>query len=468
MNTACIKERNGFLYLYYSKNRKFFRRSTGIKASEKKQYQNQLDTLFNQFQSVILKYFSEFGVYPTVAELEKRYVVYKNIKETLFSLGETYIQTLDIKPKTIENYYHQIKLFKEYEEKYPVDLNRIDEEFVKDFQNFLFNIKRTRYTTTYINGTPFKSKSLEGLSDNYSQSILQKLKVIIDFNVNKGTIRKYNIDWKSIYKKSPYEKLPKETFTETELKFLVSKRGFFKNYHKDFDSCPRCGSTELRFYDKFNRCNNCDKQFTNSDNKTKELFKGYDKCLDLLLFQCFTSFRFSDAIRDMKELIQDDILHLKAEKTKYNINIPIGGTLVKQLLEDNNYHFEVPSLQYYNRSIKSILKYFSNEMPSFAMMRQKIRIVNRIEQIEMVPRFMLFASHSFRRSMVTISKNNGVPDNEIMMQTGHISLSSFQGYYNTRPINDKNKNIMEQILNGEIKNEDSKNKYLLDAKLSLD
>jgi hypothetical protein len=92
----------------------------------------------------------------------------------------------------------------------------------------------------------------------------------------------------------------------------------------------------------------------------------------------------------------------------------------------------------YNRLIRTFLKRFSIEMPSFAQNREDKSLINKTQYIDLVPRYKRFGSHSGRRTAVSLMMEAGVPETEGMLITGHFSLEVYRGYADIRPISKKN------------------------------
>ena len=174
------------------------------------------------------------------------------------------------------------------------------------------------------------------------------------------------------------------------------------------------------------------------------------KCLDLLLFQCFTSLRHSDSVRNMKDYIKDNYIKIKPIKTKKKKNeqiIPLIPLTI-EILKEYDYDFKEVNRDRHTVNIKTLLKEFSEEMPSFKIMREEKYNSNGEEIINYVPRYLRFGSHSGRRTCITLMIEAGVPYTEGMKISGHTSIQIYEGYVNTRQINN-DKNPINCIFTGE-------------------
>jgi len=443
-NNANVVDFRGNVCLYYSKDKKIFRKSTGIKVSDKKKYENIWREKFNNFEKLIVEYERNNNEYPTVEQVKRLYNLVNNTTDTIVSLYDAFVESKqDIAKTTKESLSYKRIYYVEYQKQYKVNVNKLDEDFVRNFQKMLFSWKKKPITDNYIDGEKYERLEKIGLNDNFSNMLLKGLKATIEYATTNNLIKKYEINWKSIFKKVSYEKFPEESLTLDEFKFIYSKRNTFNLEKKILDHCPFCSCKKLyrnnpkplRFL-----CTDCGKTFYAEQGRTQRLKElKYKKALDMFLFQCLTSLRFSDMInKDFSDRIIDDCLFIKAKKTKNNQEIPLTP-LTTEILKDNNYIFEWKDSgsSELNNYIKSILKRFSTEMPSFSKIVQDRYNVNNVECVDLVPRYMRFSSHSGRKTFITINLDEtDLKDGEIMRMTGHKSYEIFQSYYNTRPSTD--------------------------------
>ena len=445
-NSACIEYR-GSIYLYYSHNAEHFEKSLKIKAQDKKKYENIWKTQFNRFQQIIELFWKDNCEFPNVKQVKDRMNVINNSKDNIMSLYDEFIKSKEDKEQvqktTIEGYKAKAFYLQKFNEIQEININHLDNDFVKEYQQFLFNIERPNSTPLFIDGIKQERTAKIGLSDNFTFSILLELKAVIEFSIKNQRIKKYEIDWKSIFKNSRLEQSEFETLDENELKYLISKRGCFNSSNAIITSCPNCGNNELYKFNSDNRkrleCKKCGKYCYEEPifrmNKEEQL----KRALDLFIFQSLTSMAFVDASNpNLISYIKNNKIIIPRQKTKNNQEIPLTS-LTKQILEENNYDFGFNKNNHYeyNRLIKTFMKRFSNEMPNFAIDRERKRKVNGNIKTEIQPRYMLISSHVARHTCISILINKGYDFGTIMKISGHRNLQIFLSYYNTRPIDNE-------------------------------
>ena len=165
--------------------------------------------------------------------------------------------------------------------------------------------------------------------------------------------------------------------------------------------------------------------------------KGLERVRDLFVIGCYTGLRFSDLHQVKTENIKPDhenpndlYLHIKQQKTKQVVTIPVHE-IVLTLLEKYNQVLPEPiSIQKTNDHLKEICK----KLPSF----------NKSETIEYtkggkritqnLPKYLLISSHTARRSFATNSYLKGHITGNIMAVTGHRTESSFNKYIRVTPM----------------------------------
>jgi len=431
-NTA-VKIERGNICLYYSRNGKPLYIPTGFKEADKKSQERNWVDKFNKFEKLIIDFEKEQTIPPSVTQVKELYNLISNTTDDFVGLFDMYIRTKkdQVKESTYANLKSKDFYFKQFQEKFKPNINRLDETFVLKFQKFLFEYK-------FINNGSEKI----GLSDGYSTHVLRMLKKVLELGYKLNKIKKYQIDWTLIFKKMKVVKKTHEALTLDELKFLYSKRNSFETEIQKLDTCPFCGSENfyrnnpkpLRYL-----CRDCGKTFYEEINRGKALKESrLKKSLNLFLFQCYTSLRYSDAIKVKKENIRDGILYIQATKNSNNQEIPLNANSL-DILESNNFDLNVVACTYRNH-IKELLERYSTEMESFGKIVPDVRIVNKLEQVFMVPRYERIASHTGRRTFITIMLNNGeYNDGEIMKISGHADHNVFKGYYDIRPPDEKKK-----------------------------
>ncbi len=157
---------------------------------------------------------------------------------------------------------------------------------------------------------------------------------------------------------------------------------------------------------------------------------GLERVRDVYILQCFVGLRYSDLrtfLRNPKRYIKRidarDYIEIKTTKTGEVVVIPVSN-VVKDILNKYNYNFgNLFSYQYFNLSIK--------EMAKRAGFTQEI-VFTRTEGGErvdrLIPKWQLMSSHTARRTFATNAFLAGVPVKNIMLITGHKTVTSFDKY----------------------------------------
>jgi len=165
----------------------------------------------------------------------------------------------------------------------------------------------------------------------------------------------------------------------------------------------------------------------------KNLSKKLEKTRDVFVFETLTGQRISDIKRVNKSEINNNIWSYNNEKTdklivinilelarnileKYNYNLP------NRLLEKYNYNLPTITDQNYNKNLKELFKYAKlnrifNEV--------KYSGIKRIDNEQ--PIHNLIATHTARRTFITLSLMSNIPITIIMQATG-LSMTTIQTY----------------------------------------
>jgi len=454
-NSALKIDSRGAIILYYSNNGERFEKSLGIKAEDRKKYEQFIFDKFNAFEKIISDYNHEFTEYPSKKDIEFR----MNIINETNSISELFKKFLDYqkfnrsKLKSMNNLLYHLNNYENING--ILNINKINQEFIDSFMAYLLNINK-KYLTKYVIEKEERCIKSRKLDDNYIISLMYNLKRFLNYCGENGLIKKNKIDYKKIFEKINTEKYPEESFTREELDFLISKRNSFNIEKAIIFNCPYCKSRNLiEYYGRYNKprykCDDCGRKFQKIlSEKTRLRQIALKKCLDLLLFQCFTSLRHSDSVRNMKDYIKDNYIKIKPIKTKKKKNeqiIPLIPLTI-EILKEYDYDFKEVNRDRHTVNIKTLLKEFSEEMPSFKIMREEKYNSNGEEIINYVPRYLRFGSHSGRRTCITLMIEAGVPYTEGMKISGHTSIQIYEGYVNTRQINN-DKNPINCIFTGE-------------------
>lgn len=391
-NNLKIINLNNQAYLYYSKAGKIVRIPTGYKCTgktnkpifERDEDGNNVQMIFNNFDTEIRTYHNENNEFPSVDWIKEKKGIIKNRNKDkdINSIYKEFIHSKEeyVSENTI--YYLQFVglLLRKYNDEKKIDLNNIDDSFINKLLNYIIS--------THTNNT--------------SNTIFIFIRQFIQFGIKNNFIKYHFINWKEYNKKIRPYKQPRETLTLDELDFLIKKM--------------------------------------------KE-GKGHKNVLNSFIFQSLTSIRHCDLIRLNRTHIVDNKIIITAQKTKRKTGDKIVidlNDLLLEILENMNYNFAVLTLSNYNIQVKKILKSYVDEMPSFGRKVYITSFRGFKEEVKEKYRYNCFATHSGRRTMITNSKLKNIPDSLIQRQTGHRTLSSLNGYNNK--YQESNTNIANILL----------------------
>jgi integrase len=149
----------------------------------------------------------------------------------------------------------------------------------------------------------------------------------------------------------------------------------------------------------------------------------YSRSRDQFLFACFTGQRYEDIAQLKKSDIKDSFWSLRTHKTKEVIKIPLN----KFALEIWNKYdqAEFPSLS--NQKLNKYIK----EACEIVGITEEVTVVSykgSEREEKTLPKFNFIASHSARRTFITLSLEMGVRPEVVMSITGHHDLRSFRKY----------------------------------------
>ena len=164
----------------------------------------------------------------------------------------------------------------------------------------------------------------------------------------------------------------------------------------------------------------------------KELFALYeldlnnnlslDRVRDVFCFACFTGLRYSDLIREKKDTIKKDELHLVSEKTTELLVVPLIP-FAKDILLKYKYHLPFISNQKMNDYLKELGKLAEiDEIVQITQFRGSEEIKTKFKKYE------LLSTHFARKTFVTLSLEKGMRVETLMNITGHKKYSTLQRY----------------------------------------
>lgn len=148
----------------------------------------------------------------------------------------------------------------------------------------------------------------------------------------------------------------------------------------------------------------------------------HDYYRDLFLIGVYSGQRFSDYHRFNKKYKKEDFLVIRAKKTSEFSYIPLTNKLTS-LLDKYNWILTKISPQKFNKHIQKICK-----IAGFTETIQMDKFYGNKKVSKDFPKWKLVASHSARRTFITLSAQKGVPHTLIMQTTGIKSLKTLQNY----------------------------------------
>ncbi|MDD4188337.1 MAG: tyrosine-type recombinase/integrase [Bacilli bacterium] len=391
-NTLKLINYNNKVYIYYSNKSKVLRVPTGISVDEKEKNMDFINKMFFNLDKIRADFASIHFENPPVSYMKEKI---SSVKITKNTNDINYIFNEFIKEK--DGYSkNSIKIYDKnfrrilmdflkttgYSFPPPLSFEDIDEKFILMFINYM---KKS------------KNKRGELYLDNYIIFQLSLLKDFLNTCADLKLIKRHTItetSWRKLKKKNlKKHKREQISLTLEELNFLMKKR-------------------------------------------ESEKYIYYKRVIDMLLFQCFTSLRFSDLIRVNKSCVVENksgtFLNMTTQKTNTEINFPLSPFTIK-LLKENDYNFNRMKTYNYNLLLEKALKSYSDECASFkneVYCREYRSGVN--ENIVNKKRFEMVKSHTGRRTFVTINKNSGSGDKDIMAHTGHSGEDMMNNYFTNK------------------------------------
>ena len=133
---------------------------------------------------------------------------------------------------------------------------------------------------------------------------------------------------------------------------------------------------------------------------------------DLFLIGIYSGQRYSDYSCFEKADVRDGMIIKRAEKTETHSYIPLHPKLEK-LLDKYNWEIRTISSQKFNKAIQEICR-----LAGFDEEIKKTRYIGSKKVVERFHRWEIVTSHTARRTFITISAENGMPDHIIMSITG--------------------------------------------------
>lgn len=144
---------------------------------------------------------------------------------------------------------------------------------------------------------------------------------------------------------------------------------------------------------------------------------------DLFIIGCCTGLRWSDLSRLRAEHIQNGNIVIHTQKTRDDLVIPILSRVQRVLDKHPHFNFRSISAQKFNDYIKEVCREAGFTDIVIRTNHSGSRTVE-----EKGAKWEFVASHTMRRTFVTIAKQLELDDHVVMTITGHKSLSNFRKY----------------------------------------
>lgn len=146
------------------------------------------------------------------------------------------------------------------------------------------------------------------------------------------------------------------------------------------------------------------------------------KARDVFIFLCTTSLRISDVKQVNKNNIREESIYINQQKTKTDVIIPLNIYSKSILIK---YKYKLPNIdrRVLNKHIRflCILANINDNVEIVEFFQGKKKIYNK-------PKSLLISSHTGRRSYITHLIKRGIAHQIIMKISGHKTYDSFQKY----------------------------------------
>lgn len=362
----------GKVHLYYSNKGQAFRHNLKIDEKNRNTRDNvkMINTQVEKLKSIIFDYNLEHSTNPPVDYIKSKFFTTETKGSDILEIYDNFIKEIEIESK------NGSEIKKQSIEPYKAIKNNLTDYIAK----FEYTNLDEKFIDDFI-------KFL--YSNNYSYSIDTARKKSVYFRkFVKYLQKKKTINFIPIYAKPKriIKNKHVETLTKEELNFLIDER-----------------------------------------TKTTK----YKTCLDMFLFQCFTSLRYSDLIQISKDKIdKKDLLIIDSKKTGAEIHI-YTNKLLNDILKENDYDFnKIPYFQY-RFQLKEMLKDFAENDKKLPSLNESINLKKYMANettSKKKCRHELMGSHTGRRTFITIQVRMNTSFADIMLMTGHKSLEILQEY----------------------------------------
>ncbi len=162
-----------------------------------------------------------------------------------------------------------------------------------------------------------------------------------------------------------------------------------------------------------------------NENSKKPGLETLLRVRDLFCFQCFTGVRYGDIERISRDDIKGPVWRLRTQKTKQLLDIPLNDFAITILSKYQDYPQPLPVMS--NQKVNEYLK----ELCKASGIDDTVKIVKyKGKEIEetVCKKYEVIASHTARRTFVSLSLQKGMKPENIMRITGHSSYRMMQKY----------------------------------------
>ena len=206
---------------------------------------------------------------------------------------------------------------------------------------------------------------------------------------------------------------------KTFIKVTCKKKGVLLNVDfSDIKTVEKSPIVNILHLDELNAIKNY--HFKNDE---------FNKVRDVFLFQCYTGQRYSDIEQiswdSLQKINESYIWVLDTVKTNDHISVPLIKEARLLIDKYKSQEYPLPKLtnQYINRELKKMGKEVGLD--------RKIKIIkyrNNVKEEVYQPLWQTLSSHIARKTFISISLQNGIPERAIREVSGHKDEKSFKRY----------------------------------------
>ena len=334
------------------------------------------------------------------------------LKGELNSINK-YLEALENKLKAIESEVRVNEPLSVFEDVWEAIQKHFNKKSLYDIYDD-FMLKRTgRISSSSMS----KYRRLKGLLEDYEKD--NKVTLNIKTIAKKSFLQDfftYMIETKSFINSTAYK----------EIQFLKA----FLNWAYDYEYHNLKDYEKIKRIDLIKETEEVDIIYLTEP----ELMKLYDldleeeklkKVRDVFVFQCFTGVRYSDIEKLSREDIRDASWHLRTQKTRQIIQIPLSGYALSILerYRDNPQPLPVISNQKMNKYLKDVCEKAKINQPI-----KTVTFKGSKREDTITEKFKKIGTHTARRTFISLSLQKGMKPELIRKITGHTTSRMMQKY----------------------------------------